>query len=247
MKNTILLVILFLSTAVQAQLSPSEIIKKSEDKYRGDQSYAELEMKIVRKDWTKTMTMKAWAIGQDLSMIMITGPAREKGTVILRVEKNVWNWQPKIERVIKMPPSAMSQSWMGSDFSNDDLVKESSLTEDFIHTMLKDTTIEGLNCYMIELLPKDDADIIWGKVVLCISKKEFIQMKVAFYDEDLYLVNTMLASDLGTLGGKYLPKTLTIYPADEPDQKTIMTYQALDFKTSIEEEFFTVQNMKRLR
>lgn len=241
-----LIIAAFLALNLNAQ-DASEIIKKSENKYRGQQSYAEMEMKIIRKDWTKTMTMKAWAVGQKKSMVFITGPAREKGTVMLRVDKDVWNWQPKIERVIKMPPSVMSQSWMGSDFSNDDLVHESSLSEDFDHRFVKDTMIENLDCWQIELVTKEDADVIWGKIVMNISKKDYLQLKVQFFDEDGYLVNTMHASNVTNLGGKQLPKTMTIYPADEPDQKTILNYQALDFNPSIKEGFFSVQSMKRLR
>ena len=117
-------------------LDAKEIVRKADQKMQGNSSKAEMVMKIVRPDWTREVGMKAWALSRKNSLILITNPARDKGTAFLKRDKEIWNWQPRIDRVIKLPPSMMMQSWMGSDFTNDDLVKESSITEDYTHKII---------------------------------------------------------------------------------------------------------------
>ena len=122
---------------------PKVILKRSEDVVRGTNNFAELSMTIVRPEWTREMTMKSWAMGEKLSLILITSPARDKGISFLKRDKELWNWQPSIDRVVKMPPSMMMQSWMGSDFTNDDLVHQSSLIDDYDHQMLENAEVDG--------------------------------------------------------------------------------------------------------
>lgn len=226
---------------------PKAIIQASENLFRGTKTFSEMEMQIVRKEWSKTITMKSWTHGYERTAMLVTGPAREKGTAFLRVDRSVWNWQPKIDRVIKMPPSMLSDGWMGSDFSNDDLVKESSFVNDYTHIHLKDTTIENQLCYQFELTPKEEAAVVWGKIQMNIAKKTKYQLLTKFYDEDLELVNTLRFSEMKNLGGKVLPSKMTMTPAENPSNKTIVRYISLDFNPDIPESFFTVQNLKRLR
>jgi len=248
MSKYLIYVFLIISNVCWTQ-NAKEFVQKSEETFRGVKSYAEMEMIVVRKDWSKTMQMKAWHDGtqSDKSLILITAPAKEKGSGFLKVEKDVWNWQPRIERIIKMPPSMMSESWMGSDISNDDVVRESSMVNDYTHQIIGDTIIEGTACTKVELIPLEDAVVVWGKIHMYISKKDYLQLKVAFFDEDNYLVNTMEASNIGLIGGRNLPRTMTITPADENNQKTIMHYKALDFNPTFKANFFSVQNLKRMR
>lgn len=233
------------STSVE--LTAKEIVAKADKKFKGETSQGEMKMTIERPTWSREVRMKSWSKGDDLALILITAPARDKGTAFLKRGKEIWNWQPTIDRVIKLPPSMMMQSWMGSDFTNDDLVKQSSIVDDYTHKKLGTEQIEGYECYKIEMTPKEEAAVVWGKVVTWIDKEEFMQLKVEFYDEDGYLINTMYGKNVKELGGKILPATLEVIPADEPENKTIIEYLSLEFNEKMEDRFFSVQNMKRVR
>lgn len=233
--------------AAQGDLTALEIIKKADEKARGITSQGEMKMTIVRPSWTREMTMKTWGKGDGYSMILVTAPARDKGSAFLKRGKEMWNWQPTIDRVIKMPPSMMSQSWMGSDFTNDDLVKQSSIVVDYKHEMLGKEEVEGYECYKLELIPLEDAAVVWGKVTIWVSVEEYMQLKTEFYDEDDYLVNTILGKDVKTMGGKLLPARMEVIPADEEGHKTIIEQLSLNFDDPIKDAFFSVQSMKRAR
>ncbi|MEZ4930731.1 MAG: outer membrane lipoprotein-sorting protein [Saprospiraceae bacterium] len=224
-----------------------EIIKKAEDNARGQQAYGEMKMTIERPKWTREIIMKTWTKGDDYSLVVVTSPARDKGTAFLKRDKEIWNWQPSIDRSIKMPPSMMMQSWMGSDFTNDDLVKQSSMTTDFTHELIGEEVIDGRNCYVIEMTPKPDAAVVWGKIKMWVDDKDFLELKVEFYDEDDYLVNTMYGKNIMTLGGRTLPTKLELIPADRPNQKTIVEQLAIDFDVKVNDDFFSVQNLKRVK
>lgn len=224
-----------------------EIIKKADERVRGKSSYAEFKMTIVRPTWKREMTLKSWSLGEEKALILVTAPARDKGTAFLKRDKEMWNWQPTIDRTIKMPPSMMSQSWMGSDFKNDDLVKQSSIVVDYTHKHIGTEKIEGRECWKIELTPKASAAVVWGKIYSWISKEDYLQLKTEFYDEDGYLVNTMVGKNIRNLGGISLPSLLEVIPEEEEGNKTIMEYVALEFDIKVDDSFFTVQNMKRVR
>jgi outer membrane lipoprotein-sorting protein len=224
-----------------------EIIKKVDDKMQGNSNRSVMKMTIIRPDWKREVTMKGWALGREYSLILITSPARDKGQAFLKRENEMWNWQPSIDRVVKLPPSMMLQSWMGSDFTNDDLVKESSVVEDYDHTLRQDTVVDGRPAYKIEMIPKPDAAVVWGKVIVYIDKKELNQLLVRYYDEDEVLVNTMVLSDIKPIGGRILPCRLEMIPADNPKQKTVIEYLDLEFDVNLTQDFFSLQNMKRVR
>lgn len=224
-----------------------EIVAKAEDKARGEKAYGEMKMTIIRPKWTREISMKSWAMGEDYSLVVVTSPARDKGTAFLKREKEIWNWQPSIDRSIKMPPSMMMQSWMGSDFSNDDLVRQSSIKTDYEHVLVGKEEIEGRNCHVIELTPKPDAAVVWGKVKMWIDEKDYLELKLEFYDEDDYLVNTIYGRNIQTIGGRSLPTKLELIPAENPEQKTIIEQLALDFDVELKESFFSVQNLKRVK
>jgi outer membrane lipoprotein-sorting protein len=249
MKKLIILLISFISINViySQNLSADEIVKKAEDKLRGKSSYAEFTIQIIRPTWTREMQAKVWSLGIKYSLILITAPAKEKGTVFLKRDKEIWNWVPFISRTIKLPPSMMSQSWMGSDFTNDDLVKESSMEKDYTHKLVGDSIVDGRNCYKIELTPKPDAAVVWGKIITFIDKKDFLQLRTEFFDEDGYLVNTMTGKEIKMFGGKLLPSKMEVIPADKSGYKTVLIYQKLEFDIEISEDFFSVNNMKRVK
>lgn len=241
-----LLLLCWLPLSIHAQTA-EEIVRKADEKARGMSSYAVVQIDIIRPNWTRSMEMKSWSKGDKLGLTLITAPSKDKGTVFLKRDKEIWNWIPSIERNVKLPPSIMMQSWMGTDFTNDDLVKQSSLVTDYTHKLLKEETIEGRDCYLVELLPKPDAAVVWGKIMMWVDKTEFMQMKVAFYDEDDYLISYMLGKDVKMIGDKMLPTVLEMVPVEEEGHKTVMRYSELKFDVDVSDSFFSTQNMKKIR
>ena len=223
-----------------------DIIKKVDQKMRGNYSYQEMEMKIVRPDWERSITMKSWTKGTTYALILITSPAKEKGQVFLKRDKEMWNWVPSIERMIKIPPSMMMQSWMGSDFKNDDLVRESSIVVDYEHNFLGEEDINGISCWKLELDPKPEAPVVWGKIIAWVDK-DYNQLKVEYYDEDGYLVNIMNQTDIKKMDDREIPTHLEMIPADEEGKKTVINILSATFDDPIPENFFSQQNMQRVR
>jgi outer membrane lipoprotein-sorting protein len=239
---------LFLPVQVHSQeLTAKEIVKISDEKGRGQTSRAEMTMTIVRPDWTRSVSLKSWSKGTSYSLIYITAPAKEKGQVFLKRDKDMWNWVPSIERLIKVPPSLMMQSWMGSDFTNDDLVKESSIVVDYNQTLLGKETILGLECYKIELIPLNDAAVTWGKIITWITVNGFNQWKTEYYDEDMKLVYVMNASNIKKMGDREIPTHLEMEPVNKKGYKTILETTFIEFNQPILDNFFSQQNMKTVK
>lgn len=224
-----------------------EIVKKSEDKLRGNSNQVEMEINIVRPTWKRTMVAKSWSKGTKNSLILITSPARDKGTVFLKRDKEIWNYVPTIERTIKLPPSMMMQSWMGTDFKNDDLVRESSMVNDYIHTLLGSEVVSNTDCHKVEFMPKPDAPVVWGKIIVWISKDEYLQMRAEFFDEENELIQVMEGFDVMEFDGRKLPSRLKMTPLEEEGHYTEMVYHSMKFNIDIDDSFFTTQNMKRVR
>lgn len=224
-----------------------EIIEKAEEKMRGvTSSVSEMSIAIERPKWTRNIEMKTWQKGKNYSMVLITAPAREKGTAFLKRNREVWSYMPSVERAVKMPPSMMMRSWMGTDFTNDDLVKESSKADNYEQTIVGDSTILGRSCYKIRLIPKPGAAVVWGKIILFIDKKDYIEMRSEMYDEDGYLVNIMNSSGVRMMGGRLLATKMTLIPVEKKGQRTVLTIKSIQFDKPIDEHFFSVQKMKRL-
>ena len=236
---------LLMQTSLSAQnLTAAEIIRKSEDHMRGKTLQGQMLIKTVRPSYSREMEMKIWSKGDDFALIYILSPAREKGITYLKRKKEIWNWIPALERNIKLPPSMMAQSWMGTDFTNDDLVRESSITTDYNHRLLGNEILLGRNCSKIELIPKPDAAVVWSKVYLWIDLQDFLQLKTESYDEDGALVNTMICTRISDLGGRTMPTEHSLIPSDKPGNKTFIIYKSLLFDEPISDEFFSTQNMK---
>jgi outer membrane lipoprotein-sorting protein len=225
----------------------TEIVTKADQHMRGKTNIAETTMDIVRPDWSREMSMKSWEVGRRLAMILITSPARDAGSVFLKRGTEAWNWIPSIERIIKIPPSMMMQSWMGSDFTNDDLVKESSIVEDYTHAIVGDSTIEGRDCYIIRLIPKPEAPVVWGKLRAWIAKKDYLELRVEYYDERGALVREMNMSEVKEMGGRLIPTVLEMHLTGQPGKKTVLRYRSVEFDKPIADGFFSEQNMKRVK
>jgi len=247
MKTSLLLLGLIISSAFAIAQDATEIIKKADNKWNGEKSsQATMTMTIIRS-WERTVQFKIWTLGRDYSMTLITSPAKEKGQAFLKRETEMWNWMPTISRMIKLPPSMMSDGWMGSDYTNDDILKESSIVVDFDHKIIGSEIIDGWDCWKIEMLPKEEAAVVWGKIIKWISKDEYLMMKSEYYDEDEYLVKTELGTEVKMMDDRKIPSRIEIIPADKENQKTILVIDEIKFNVSIQNSFFSQQNMKRLR
>ncbi len=246
--NTWFFLLLEFSFLLFQQTDAKEIVRKADEKYRGSKSsYAEITITIERPSWSRQMSIKTWTMGEKYAMVLTTAPVKDKGTAFLKRDLEIWNWVPAVERTIKLPPSMMSQSWMGTDFTNDDLIKQSSIVNDYDHTIISEVVIDDLLCYKIQLIPKPNAAVVWGKIITCIDKKEYMQMRVEFYDEYGELINTMKSYDIQELGGKILPTRIEMIPSDKKGNKTIMKYHVLKYDIPIDESFFSTSNMRNLR
>lgn len=222
------------------------IVKKADEHMRGNTTVVELTIQTIRPTWSRSLELKAWMKGTDYSMILIQAPAKEKGIVFLKRRKEVWNWMPVLERNIKLPPSMMSQSWMGTDFTNDDLVRESSVVRDYTHRIAGDTLILGRPCYKIEMTPKPDAAVVWSRLIVCIDKSDFLELHTEFYDEEGVLMNVMNAYDIKVMDGRLIPTRFEMIPTDKPRQRTQMTYKSIRYNTPIKDDFFSTDNMRTL-
>lgn len=223
-----------------------EIVKLADQKMRGSTMQAEISIKTIRPTWSREMQCKIWMKGNQLSMIMITSPAKDKGIVFLKKKKEVWNWIPALERTIKLPPSMMSQSWMGTDFTNDDLVKESSIIEDYKHSIAGDTIYQKRNCYIIEMIPKPETAVVWSKVIIFIDKKDFLELHSLFFDDDGQLINTMNSYDIKQMHDRIIPTRFEMIPADKNGQKTEMIYKNIQYNKPIDDAFFSTNKIKTL-
>ncbi len=249
MKYLVSVISLLVTTMVNTSAQDAKaIVKKANDKMEGEKSsYIEMKMTIQRPTYERTIEFKSWTEGTQNSLTYITGPAQEKGQSFMKKGNEMWSWNPKISRLIKLPPSMMSQGWMGSDYTNDDILKESSIVVDYSHKIIGEEDIDGHSCYKIEMIPNPDAAVVWGKVIQWISKKDYLQMKTEYFDEDNYLVRTQLAYNIKEMDGRIIPTRLEIIPEDKDNQKTIIELLKITFNIPIQDNFFSQQNMKRIR
>jgi len=224
-----------------------EIIKKAYDKMEGVSHESVMSMTIQRPTWTRTLSFKSWSKGTELSMVLITEPVKEKGQTFLKRKTEMWNWVPSIGRMVKLPPSMLSQGWMGSDYTNDDMLKENSIVEDYDHSITGNEKFEGYDCYKIKMVPKADAAVVWGSIIKWISKDGYYQLKSEYYDEDNELVKTEIAGDIKRMDDRDIPTRFEIIPADKKDNKTIVSIKSIKFNVKLEDGFFSQQNMKSVR
>ncbi len=249
MKKLVLTILMLASLQITfAQgLTAKEIIRKADDKNRGLSSQGIMTMTVIRPDWTRTITMKTWSKSREYSLVLITAPAKDKGQVFLKIKTEMWNWVPSIDKTIKIPPSMMLQSWMGSDFTNDDLVKQSSIVVDYTHKLLAKEKVRDMDCYKIELTPLPDAPVVWGKVIMWITVSGFDMWMAEYYDEDSKLVNVSNNYDIRRMGDREIPTRLEMVPVNKKGQKTVMHIDEMKFNTGIDESFFSQQNMKKIK
>lgn len=247
MKTSIIILLGAFLGSIGYSQDATEIIRKADQKMRGETSKSKMEMKIIRPSWERTIRFKTWSKGVEYSMTLVTHPPKEAGQVFMKRHNEMWNFNPTINRMIKMPPSMMSQGWMGSDYTNDDIMKESSIVVDYNHTLLGKETRSGESCYKIRLEPKKNAPVVWGKILMWISINEMYELRSEYYDEFGDLSKTHISSNVQTMDGRRIPTQYEIIPADENNQKTRITILQMAFNIPLKEAFFSKQNMKRIK
>lgn len=222
------------------------LVEVAVDYYRGEASISTVDMTIHRPNWERTMTINAWTKGQKDSIFIIIAPPKDNGNGTLKRGREMWTYNPKVNRVIKLPPSMMSQSWMGSDFSNNDLAKSDSILEDYTHSIIGTETYDEKNVYVIKSTPKPEAPVVWGMQKLRI-REDHILLSQEFYDEDLKLVKAMTGQQIQMLGGKLLPKLWKMQKAGVKDEYTLLNYKELAFKQDLPDSLFTLSALRTLR
>ena len=240
---------LLLGSTALAQENPAEqdrirhLLDQTDDLHRGESSHGTVSMHVKTARWERTLTLESWSAGEHRSLMKILSPAKEAGTATLMVDDNIWNYLPKVDRTMKVPAGMMSGSWMGSHFTNDDLVKSSRMAEDYTFSLAAQPGADPNGLWVIDCLPKPDAPVVWGKVVVKIGADE-LPREITYWDEKGVLVRTMTFEDVREVGGRRIPCRMKLVPADAPGEFTEVVYESIEFNVPIPESTFTLQALK---
>lgn len=236
---------LLLGTATLAStpgIDGKEILRQIDDLYRGQSSVARTTMHIKTEHWERTLEMQGYSKGTERSLVRIVRPKQEEGTATLKVEDNIWNYLPKTRRVMKIPASMMMGSWMGSHFTNDDLVQGSRLEEDYDFELEDRSEAER---WLLTLVPHEDAPVVWGKIVIELQKDPLLPLWMEYYDEDGEAVRRSTYEDVQTISDRTLPLKMRMVPLDKPGEFTEIHYRELRFDVELDDNIFSIQALKR--
>ena len=224
----------------------AEIIDEIDKLYRSQTSYSAMEMTIKNPNWERTLKLEAWTEGMEKTFFHILSPKKDKGIATLRIGNEMWNYFPKINKVMKVPPSMMMGSWMGSDFTNDDIVKESTYIDDYDSRLLP---ADGAapDYYHIELRPKETTATVWGKIVLKVHKESYIPEQIKFFDEKGKQMRTQIFKDIKEFDGRRLPSRLDMVPLNKPGHKTTIHYMEAEFDKKLPADTFSLRNLQKKR
>jgi outer membrane lipoprotein-sorting protein len=227
-------------------LSPRKLVKQVMDHWRGLSSYSEMTMTIHRPDWQRSMSMRSWTKGDKTSLIRVTLPKKDAGNGTLTKDNNMWTFAPKVNRIIKIPSSMMSQNWMGSDFSNKDISKTTDIIDQYEHKLLETRQQDGHAVYVIESIPHEDAAVVWGKEILTI-RDDYVLLEHQFWDQDGILIKTMKAREIKTLGGRTVASIIRMGKAEAADEWTEISVQDIQFNQAHADSLFTLSNLRNPR
>jgi outer membrane lipoprotein-sorting protein len=223
------------------------IIEAAINHYRGLTSYTEMTMTIHRPDWERTMSLQGWSSGGKKTLIRVTAPARDKGNATLVIDDNkVWSFTPKINRVIRIPSSMMSQSWMGSDFSNKDVSRTDEIVDSYTHTLLRTDTVDGHKVYVIESVPHEDSAIVWGKEISQI-RDDYVELEHKFLDQDMKLVKSLKTLEIKEMSGRMFAVQQRMASVEKKEEWTEISVEVLDFERKIPDYLFTLSNLRNPR
>jgi outer membrane lipoprotein-sorting protein len=240
------LLLLYSAPAFAKDPQALDVIARAWDFMRGKTSVSQVKMTVHRETWERISVIKAWTRGRDVSIFQITAPKKDKGNGTLKIGRDMWTYNPKINRVIKIPPSMMSQSWMGSDFSNNDLSKADTILNDYTHEIESTTRENGITIYQIKSIPKPDAPVVWGMQKLKI-REDGILLEQGFYDEDMEAVKILTTSAIKKMGQKQFPTRwiMRAMDADSTEDYTLLEYERLEFDVPLPDNRFTLNALKK--
>ena len=219
------------------------VVKKIDELYRAESSFSEVEMEIVTPHWNRTLRMNTWTEGKTKTFIRLLSPSKEKGVATLRLKNEMWNYFPRANKVIKIPPSMMMGSWMGSDFTNDDLVKEFTLLDDYRYEFTHPEDARPDLLY-IALTPKEGLPVVWGKIIAAVREDDYIPLWDRYYDERGRLMRVIQFKDIKSFDGRRIPSVMEVIPQDKKDQKTVLRYLKAEFNIPIPEDVFSLRNLR---
>jgi hypothetical protein len=231
--------------AQEQPLTPKQILDKVDDLFRSQSSHGFATMTVATAHWKRSLSLEMWSKGKEKSLVRILAPKKEKGTATLRSGNDIWNYLPKVKRVIKLPSSMMAASWMGSHFTNDDLVKESRMADDYTFEITFIGEGEGEEIVEVTCHPKPEAAVVWGKVLVRARMKDYIPLFVKYFDEDLRLARTMIFSQISELGGRLIPAMVTMVPEEKPEESTNIHYEKMDYDIDLKDDFFSLRTLQR--
>jgi outer membrane lipoprotein-sorting protein len=238
---------LLLSVPAAAAPAPTELVNKAETLLWGSTLHADFDMTIKTESWERKLGLKVWMDRPGKSLIRVVAPAKDEGITSLRLGQEMWNYIPNIERTIKIPPSLMLQPWLGSDFSNDDLVKESSLVNDYSHKLLGEVATADGHAYQVELLPRPDAAVVWGKLVYTI-RDDFVPLKLEYFDERGTLIRTLAYADIRPMGGnRTIPTRWEMQPHNKPGKRTVITIKSIVYDKPMDAALFSLRTLNNKR
>jgi outer membrane lipoprotein-sorting protein len=241
----LLLLSLWFTLGLQAveQVDAEEIVKKMDELYRSSSSFANMEMEIVTPHWRRTLKLDIWSLGMDQTFIRILAPKKERGIATLRLANEMWNFLPKTDKVMKVPPSLMMGSWMGSDFTNDDLVKEFTFLEDYIFALTEVENAEEGVLY-VKCTPKEGLPIIWGHIIIAVKENSYLPNWQKYYDEKGKLMREIVYKDLKKFGNREIPAVMELIPHNKKGNKTIVRYVEATFNIKIDKSIFSLRNLR---
>ena len=247
MPKLFIALVLLTSASVHAQeIDAKQLVNEAMDHWRGLTSYSEITMTIHRPDWERKMTMRAWSQGDKLSLVRVTGPKKDAGNGTLLNDKNMWTFSPKVNRIIKVPSSMMSQSWMGSDFSNKDISKSTDIIDQYDHELTRKEERDGHEIFTITSIPHEEAAVVWGKEVLTI-RDDFVLLEQQYWDQDDRLVKSMKTLQVEEMGGRAVATIMRMGKQETPDEWTEITTGAIEFNLDLPANIFTLSNLRNPR
>ncbi len=213
--------------------------------FRGDSSQGRLTMSIVTRSWTRTLGIEVWTEALDKALIRISSPPKEKGTATLKAGDGIWNYLPKIDRTIRVPLSLMMAPWMGSHFTNDDLIKESRFIRDYVIDTTFDGERGGLGMWEFTLTPRPEAAVVWGAIRIEVRKKDRMPIRYRYFASDGTLQRTLEFSEYQVMDGNLIPTVLTMLPSDKPGESTVLRYESLRFDVELPADTFSLAALRR--
>ncbi len=235
------------STPLLAQRTARDIVDQVDQLLRGRSSRGEVEMEVATAHWNRTLRMRIWSLGTEYALVRILEPRKEAGTATLKVGDQIWNYLPRVDRTIRIPPSLMGGAWMGSHFTNDDLVKESQLINDYDIDIAFEGERDGEQVWEFVLTPKPEAAVVWGSIREEIRQRDLMPTWARYFDEDGQLMRELTFTDYRMMGGRLVPALMTVVPADKPDERTVVRYTDLEFDIDIDADFFSLQRLRSTR